>query len=180
MEITSFNKEIEYKNVGFKYENDYVLKDINLKIEKGKIIALVGESGGGKSTLADLLPRFYDAVDGEILIDGHNIKDLKIDDVRGLMGIVSQESILFNDTIFNNIAFGIQNVSEQDVINAAKVANAHEFIMDNDSGYQTNIGDRGNKLSGGQKQRISIARAVLKNPEILISFVSYTEYHLHI
>ena len=166
--IKALNKEIEYKNVGFKYENDYVLKDINLKIEKGKIIALVGESGGGKSTMADLLPRFYDVVDGELLIDGHNIKDLKIDDVRGLMGIVSQESILFNDTIFNNIAFGIQNVSEQDVINAAKVANAHEFIMDNDNGYQTNIGDRGMKLSGGQRQRLSIARAVLANPPLLI------------
>lgn len=165
---TSFNKDIEYKNVGFKYENEYVLKDINLKIEKGKIIALVGESGGGKSTMADLLPRFYDVVDGELLIDGLNIKDIKIDDVRGLMGIVSQESILFNDTIFNNIAFGDINVTEEEVIKAAKIANAHDFIMETEQGYQSNIGDRGMKLSGGQRQRLSIARAVLANPPILI------------
>lgn len=166
--LAKFDKEIEYRNVGFKYENEYVLKDIKLKIEKGKIIALVGESGGGKSTMADLLPRFYDVVDGELLIDGHNIRDLRIDDVRGLMGIVSQESILFNDTIFNNIAFGNNNVSEEDVIAAAKVANAHQFIMETEEGYQTNIGDRGVKLSGGQRQRLSIARAVLANPPILI------------
>ncbi len=166
--ISDFKKEIEFRNVGFKYDNDYVLKNVNLKIEKGKIIALVGESGGGKSTMADLLPRFYDVVDGELLIDGYNIRDLKIDDVRELMGIVSQESILFNDTIFNNIAFGNQNVTEEEVIAAAKVANAHEFIMDSENGYQTNIGDRGVKLSGGQRQRLSIARAVLANPPILI------------
>jgi len=164
----SFTNEIEYRNVGFKYENEYVLKDVELKIEKGKIIALVGESGGGKSTMADLLPRFYDVVDGELLIDGIDIRDIKIDDVRGLMGIVSQESILFNDSIFNNIAFGNQSVSEKEVIEAAKVANAHEFIMDTEQGYQTNIGDRGVKLSGGQRQRLSIARAVLANPPILI------------
>jgi len=166
--IDSFKKSIEYKNVSFKYENIFVLKDINLNIEKGKVIALVGESGGGKSTMADLLPRFYDIDKGELLIDGINIKDLKIDDTRGLMGIVSQESILFNDSIFNNIAFGKKDVKEEDVINAAKVANAHEFILQTENGYQTNIGDRGTKLSGGQRQRLSIARAVLANPPILI------------
>ncbi len=166
--ITSFEKEIEYRNVSFRYDADYVLKNVDLKIKKGKIVALVGESGGGKSTMADLLPRFYDVVDGELLIDGYNIKDLKIDDVRGLMGIVSQESILFNDSIYNNIAFGNSKVSKEDVINAAKVANAHEFIMETEHGYETNIGDRGVKLSGGQRQRLSIARAVLANPPILI------------
>ncbi|MBC8321018.1 MAG: ABC transporter ATP-binding protein [Bacteroidetes bacterium] len=166
--IKSLEKEIEYKNVSFKYENIYVLKNVNLRIEKGKIIALVGESGGGKSTMADLLPRFYDVDEGELLIDGINIKDLKIDDVRGLMGIVSQESILFNDSIFNNIAFGKKNVSESDVVEAARIANADEFILKTENGYQTNIGDRGMKLSGGQRQRISIARAVLANPPILI------------
>lgn len=166
--MKTFDKGIEYKDVGFKYETDYVLKNINLKIEKGKIIALVGESGGGKSTMADLLPRFYDVTEGELLIDNINIKDIKIDDVRGLMGIVSQESILFNDTIYNNIAFGNNNITERDVIEAAKVANAHDFIMETEEGYQTNIGDRGVKLSGGQRQRLSIARAVLANPPILI------------
>lgn len=166
--IKDFTQKIEYKNVTFRYEDENVLKNINLKIEKGRIIALVGQSGGGKSTLVDLLPRFYDTVEGEILIDGVNLKEYKIDDVRGLMGIVTQESILFNDTVFNNIAFGKPNVSEEDVIEAAKVANAHEFISKMPKGYQTNIGDRGTKLSGGQKQRISIARAVLRNPPILI------------
>ena len=166
--VKSFESILEYKNVSFKYENIYVLKNINLKIGKGKVIALVGESGGGKSTMADLLPRFYDVSDGELLVDGKNIKDLKIDDTRSLMGIVSQESILFNDTIFNNIAFGKYNVSEESVVNAAKVANAHEFILQTENGYQTNIGDRGTKLSGGQRQRLSIARAVLANPPILI------------
>ncbi|MDT8394135.1 MAG: ABC transporter ATP-binding protein [Bacteroidales bacterium] len=166
--IKDFTQKIEYKNVTFRYEDENVLKNINLKIEKGRIIALVGQSGGGKSTLVDLLPRFYDTVEGEILIDGVNLKEYKIDDVRGLMGIVTQESILFNDTVFNNIAFGKTNVSEEDVIEAAKVANAHEFISKMPKGYQTNIGDRGTKLSGGQKQRISIARAVLRNPPILI------------
>ncbi len=168
LSIKSFEKCIEYKKVSFKYENEYVLKNIDLKIEKGKVIALVGESGGGKSTMADLLPRFYDVDKGELLIDGKNIVDLKINDTRGLMGIVSQESILFNDTIFNNIAFSEENVLEKDVIAAAKVANAHEFIIDTEKGYQTNIGDRGMKLSGGQRQRLSIARAVLANPPILI------------
>ncbi len=165
---SSFDSNIEYKDVSFKYENEYVLKGVNLKIEKGKIIALVGESGGGKSTMADLLPRFYDVSEGELLIDGINIRDLKIDDSRGLMGIVSQESILFNDSIFNNIAFGDKKVTEEEVIEAAKIANAHEFIMETENGYQTNIGDRGMKLSGGQRQRLSIARAVLANPPILI------------
>lgn len=166
--ITGFNDSIEYKDVRFRYEKEDVLKNINLKIEKGKVIALVGQSGAGKSTLADLLPRFYDTVGGDILIDGISIKDYRIDDVRGLMGIVTQESILFNDTVFNNIAFGMPNVSEEEVVEAAKVANAHEFIVRMPMGYQTNIGDRGTKLSGGQKQRISIARAVLRNPPILI------------
>jgi len=166
--ICSFKKEIEYKNVGFTYDHEPVLKNINLKIKKGKIIAIVGESGGGKSTLADLLPRFYDVTEGELLIDGNNVKDVKISDLRGLMGIVSQESILFNDTFYNNIAFGKTGIPEEKVIVAAKVANAHEFIMQTEDGYQTNIGDRGVKLSGGQRQRLSIARAVLANPPILI------------
>jgi len=166
--IKSFDKEIEYRNVFFKYEKDDVLKNVNLKIPKGKIIALVGESGGGKSTLVDLLPRFYDVTAGELMIDGVNVKDVKIRDLRALMGIVSQESILFNDTIFNNIAFGMTDVTEDAVIAAAKVANAHDFIMKTEKGYQTNIGDRGAKLSGGQRQRISIARAVLANPPVLI------------
>ncbi len=167
-DISSFKNEIEYRNVTFRYEKEEVLKNINLKIVKGKLIALVGESGGGKSTMADLLPRFYDTSDGDIFVDGNNLRDLKIDKLRGLMGIVSQESILFNDSIFNNIAFGLEGVSEEDVIAAAKVANAHEFIMNTENGYQSNIGDRGMKLSGGQRQRLSIARAVLANPPILI------------
>ncbi len=166
--IKEFEKNIEYKNVTFRYEEEDVLTDINIKIEKGKIIALVGQSGGGKSTMVDLLPRFYDTVKGEILIDGVNLKDYRIDDIRGLMGIVTQESILFNDTVFNNIAFGMHDVSEEDVIEAAKIANAHEFISKMPEGYQTNIGDRGTKLSGGQRQRLSIARAILRNPPILI------------
>jgi len=166
--VDGFKKEIEFKNVIFRYEKEDVLKDINLKIPKGKLTALVGESGGGKSTIADLIPRFYDVTAGEIYLDGENIKTLKIEGLRKLMGIVSQESILFNDTILNNIAFGLENVSKEEVIAAAKVANAHEFILNTDDGYETNIGDRGVKLSGGQRQRISIARAVLANPPILI------------
>ncbi|MBU8892801.1 MAG: ABC transporter ATP-binding protein/permease [Bacteroidales bacterium] len=166
--ITDFTQTVEYKNLSFKYIEDYVLKNINIKIEKGKTIALVGQSGSGKSTLVDLLPRFYDVKEGEILIDGYNVQDLKIKDLRNLMGIVSQESILFNDSIYNNIAFGMENADEDQIIAAAKVANAHEFILQTEDGYQTNIGDRGTKLSGGQRQRISIARAVLKNPPILI------------
>ncbi len=169
--INKFEKEIEYKNVSFAYregEVGWVLNNINLKIEKGKTIALVGQSGSGKTTMADMLPRFYDTTKGEILIDGVSIKEAKMKDVRALMGIVTQESILFNDTVFNNIAFGIEGVTEQQVIEAAKIANAHEFIAHMPDGYQTNIGDRGSKMSGGQRQRMSIARAVLKNPPILI------------
>ncbi len=166
--LSNFKESITYNNVSFKYNKDYVLKNINLTISKGKTIALVGQSGGGKSTLVDLLPRFYDITEGDIKIDGIEIKNLKLNDLRRLMGIVNQESILFNDTIYNNIAFGAENVTEEEVFEAAKVANAHEFISKTPEGYETNIGDRGNKLSGGQKQRISIARAVLKNPPILI------------
>jgi subfamily B ATP-binding cassette protein MsbA len=169
--LTKFEKEIEYKNVSFAYregEVGWVLDSVNLKIAKGKTIALVGQSGSGKTTMADMLPRFYDASQGEILIDGISIKKTRLKDLRSLMGIVTQESILFNDTVYNNIAFGIENVTEQKVMEAAKIANAHEFIMQMPDGYQTNIGDRGNKMSGGQRQRISIARAVLKNPPILI------------
>jgi subfamily B ATP-binding cassette protein MsbA len=167
-EIKQFNDSIEYCHVSFSYEKEEVLSNINLKIKKGQTIALVGPSGGGKSTMVDLLPRFYDCSDGEIKIDGIPVKDLIISDLRGLMGIVTQESILFNDSVFNNIAFGMQGVSEEKVIEAAKIANAHDFIMEMEQGYQTQIGDRGSKLSGGQKQRISIARAVLKNPPVLI------------
>ncbi len=171
VEIKSFEKEIEYKNISFAYtkgDSGYVLKNVNLTINKGKTIALVGQSGSGKTTLADMLPRFYDTNEGEIYIDGTPLKKASIKSVRNLMGIVSQESILFNDTVLNNIAFGMTNAKEEDVIAAAKIANAHEFIMQMPQGYHTNIGDRGNKMSGGQRQRLSIARAVLKNPPILI------------
>ncbi|MAY84676.1 MAG: antibiotic ABC transporter ATP-binding protein [Flavobacteriales bacterium] len=167
-EIKDFNESIELKNVKFAYEDAIVLSDINLKIEKGKTVALVGQSGGGKSTLVDLLPRFYDPIEGSISIDGHDIRELKIKDLRGLMGIVSQQSILFNDSVLNNIALGVENVSREAVIEAAKIANAHEFIEQLPNGYDTNIGDGGGKLSGGQRQRLSIARAVLKNPPIMI------------
>ena len=166
--IKLLNTQIDFKNISFKYDNTEVLKNINFSIEKGKMIALVGQSGSGKSTLADLLARFYDLEKGKILIDNHEIKSIALTDLRSLMGIVSQESILFNDTIYNNIRLGKLDASKDEIIHAAKVANAHQFILDTKNGYQTNIGDRGNKLSGGQKQRISIARAVLKNPEILI------------
>lgn len=167
----TFDICIEYKNLSFQYNEtsqNHVLKNINLKIEKGKTIALVGHSGAGKSTLADLLPRFYDCTSGEILIDNIPIKDLIISDLRGLIGIVSQETILFNDSIFNNIAFGMKNINEEDVITAAKIANAHEFIIKMENGYYSNLSDKGSNLSGGQRQRISIARAVLKNPPIMI------------
>ena len=166
--LKHFENKIEYKNLSFRYIEDYVLKNINLEVKKGQKIALVGQSGSGKSTLVDLLPRFYDVLEGEISIDGNNVQDLKINDLRGLMGIVSQESILFNDTIYNNIAFGLENATEEEIIEAAKIANAHEFILQTEHAYETNIGDRGTKLSGGQRQRISIARAVLKNPPIMI------------
>jgi subfamily B ATP-binding cassette protein MsbA len=166
--IKLLNNTIEFKNLSFKYENAEVLSNINFSIGKGKMVALVGQSGGGKSTLADLLARFYDIQSGEILIDNNNIKEIALADLRSLMGIVSQESILFNDTIYNNIRLGKIDATEEEVIAAAKVANAHHFILETENGYQTNIGDRGNKLSGGQKQRLSIARAILKNPEILI------------
>lgn len=167
----TFDICIEYKNLSFQYNEtsqNHVLKNINLKIEKGKTIALVGHSGAGKSTLADLLPRFYDCTSGEILIDNIPIKDLIISNLRDLIGIVSQETILFNDSIFNNIAFGMKNIKEEDVIAAAKIANAHEFIIKMENGYYSNLSDKGSNLSGGQRQRISIARAVLKNPPIMI------------
>jgi subfamily B ATP-binding cassette protein MsbA len=166
--VKEFKDQIEYRNVWFRYEQEDVLKNINLVILKGKSVALVGASGSGKSTMADLLPRFYDVTRGEILIDGTPIRDFVISDVRGLMGIVSQETILFNATVFDNITFGMQNVTMEDVVAAAKVANAHEFIMQMPEGYKTNIGDRGIKMSGGQRQRISIARAVLRNPPVMI------------
>ena len=168
IELGEFKESIEFKNVSFKYENDLVLKDISFRLKKGKTIALVGMSGGGKSTIADLVPRFYDPSKGKVTIDGVNLKGCTLNSLRKHMGIVTQESILFNDTILNNIAFGIEFPSEEKVIQAAKIANAHDFIMETPKGYQTVIGEDGSKLSGGQRQRLSIARAVMKNPDILI------------
>lgn len=166
--LKEFTDKIEYKNISFKYKNDWVLQDVNLTINRGKTIALVGQSGSGKSTLVDLLPRFWDVNEGEILIDGVNVKNMPLVSLRALMGNVNQEAILFNDTFFNNISFGVENASMEDVVKAAKIANAHDFISATEDGYHSNIGDRGCKLSGGQRQRISIARAILKNPPILI------------
>lgn len=166
--VKEFKDGIAFENVNFAYGTEPVLKDINLKIPKGKMVALVGPSGGGKSTLADLVPRFYDPLEGKVTIDGMDLRDIELFSLRALMGIVTQESILFNDTISNNIAFGIENADREAVIKAAKIANAHDFIVELENGYDTSIGERGSKLSGGQRQRISIARAVLKNPSILI------------
>jgi subfamily B ATP-binding cassette protein MsbA len=166
--ITEFNQSIQFDNVSFAYENEQVLRNINLNIFRGSTVALVGPSGSGKSTMVDLIPRFYDPTKGKVLLDGISLDLYRLNAVRDLMGIVSQESILFNDTVFNNIAFGTREVNHEKVINAARIANAHEFILKLENGYQTEIGERGSKLSGGQRQRLSIARAVLKNPPILI------------
>lgn len=167
-ELQQFSDSIEFRNVSFAYGDNPVLTDINLTVSKGRMIALVGPSGGGKSTLADLVPRFYDPREGGVYLDGHDLRDLTLTSIRQQMGVVTQESILFNDTIASNIAFGMPAAAEEDIMKAAKIANAHDFIMASDNGYDTVIGERGSKLSGGQRQRISIARAVLKNPPILI------------
>lgn len=166
--LPSFNTAIEFKNVSFRYQTDWVLQDINLTIPKGKTVAFVGQSGSGKSTLVDLVPRYYDVEKGEICIDGINIKDFRTHDIRVHLGNVNQEAILFNDSFYNNITFGVENATMEQVTEAARIANAHDFIMATEAGYETSIGDRGSKLSGGQRQRISIARAILKNPPILI------------
>lgn len=168
IELQSFNEAVTLNNISFKYEDNYVLKNFNLTVKKGSTVALVGQSGSGKSTIANLVTRFYDVNEGEISIDGHNIKNLSKKSLRGLLGLVTQDSILFNDSVKNNIGLGKENATLEEIIEAAKIANAHDFIMDLPKGYDTNIGDSGNKLSGGQKQRLSISRAVLKNPPIMI------------